>query len=477
MALEVPNVSSIIANDISPEAVSLIAKNAAHNNVASIVNPVCYDAIELMLQHRSHSERFNVVDIDPFGTASPFLDSAVQCLHGGGLLCVTSTDMAVLCGSTPGTSMGKYGGIAIKTGSTHEVGLRILLNALQLAASRHGKIIEPLLSLSVDFYARVFVRVWSSPLSVKAIAAKHGICYVCSGCLLLDIWISTSTIVTGTKRHLPRNDQYSICNAYHIQPLGIAVDTNKVVVPAHGPPVGLRCTECGSRFYVFGPIWIGPLHNRTFLYEFLSDLGYPPKNNFNISNCPNEKSHSLTQFNTCEDSNESKVQASTPYTTNKHYGTLKRIIGMTTVAYEELPDVPLYYIVDRLASVYAHYERNRKTEESGLQSDDDKTSEKEMEASEKASVWSRRQLKKIRRTNEGIEIPCDMKESDAESKDISNRQTVRIKLLARPINPSISFNHHPLADPPSKCDGLVRYQVNPEKNWGPKSKPKMNALT
>ncbi|KAH8876388.1 hypothetical protein KSF78_0004941 [Schistosoma japonicum] len=439
MALEVPNVSSIIANDISPEAVSLIAKNAAHNNVASIVNPVCYDAIELMLQHRSHSERFNVVDIDPFGTASPFLDSAVQCLHGGGLLCVTSTDMAVLCGSTPGTSMGKYGGIAIKTGSTHEVGLRILLNALQLAASRHGKIIEPLLSLSVDFYARVFVRVWSSPLSVKAIAAKHGICYVCSGCL-----------------------------AYHIQPLGIAVDTNKVVVPAHGPPVGLRCTECGSRFYVFGPIWIGPLHNRTFLYEFLSDLGYPPKNNFNISNCPNEKS---------EDSNESKVQASTPYTTNKHYGTLKRIIGMTTVAYEELPDVPLYYIVDRLASVYAHYERNRKTEESGLQSDDDKTSEKEMEASEKASVWSRRQLKKIRRTNEGIEIPCDMKESDAESKDISNRQTVRIKLLARPINPSISFNHHPLADPPSKCDGLVRYQVNPEKNWGPKSKPKMNALT
>ncbi|KAH8876387.1 hypothetical protein KSF78_0004941 [Schistosoma japonicum] len=493
MALEVPNVSSIIANDISPEAVSLIAKNAAHNNVASIVNPVCYDAIELMLQHRSHSERFNVVDIDPFGTASPFLDSAVQCLHGGGLLCVTSTDMAVLCGSTPGTSMGKYGGIAIKTGSTHEVGLRILLNALQLAASRHGKIIEPLLSLSVDFYARVFVRVWSSPLSVKAIAAKHGICYVCSGCL-----------------------------AYHIQPLGIAVDTNKVVVPAHGPPVGLRCTECGSRFYVFGPIWIGPLHNRTFLYEFLSDLGYPPKNNFNISNCPNEKSHSLTQFNTCEDSNESKVQASTPYTTNKHYGTLKRIIGMTTVAYEELPDVPLYYIVDRLASVYgctiprlpdlyscllnanyrvscshadrnslktdaphsfvldcfrAHYERNRKTEESGLQSDDDKTSEKEMEASEKASVWSRRQLKKIRRTNEGIEIPCDMKESDAESKDISNRQTVRIKLLARPINPSISFNHHPLADPPSKCDGLVRYQVNPEKNWGPKSKPKMNALT
>lgn len=61
-----------------------------------------------------------MVDIDPYGTASPFLDSAVQCLHDGGLLCVTSTDMAVLCGSTPGTSMGKYGGLAIKNASPHE---------------------------------------------------------------------------------------------------------------------------------------------------------------------------------------------------------------------------------------------------------------------------------------------------------------------------------------------------------------------
>lgn len=58
---------------------------------------------------------------------------------------------------------------------------------MQLAASQHGKVIEPLLSLSVDFYIRVFVRVWSSPISVKAIAAKHGICYICRGCLVSNI--------------------------------------------------------------------------------------------------------------------------------------------------------------------------------------------------------------------------------------------------------------------------------------------------
>ena len=63
---------------------------------------------------------------------------------------------------------------------------------MQLAASQHGKVIEPLLSLSVDFYIRVFVRVWSSPISVKAIAAKHGICYICPGCLVSIIFTTMS---------------------------------------------------------------------------------------------------------------------------------------------------------------------------------------------------------------------------------------------------------------------------------------------
>lgn len=36
---------------------------------------------------------------------------------------------------------------------------------------------------------------------------------------------------------------------------------------------------------------------------------------------------------------------------NNEYGTLKRMIGVTTMAYEELPDVPLYYLTDKLCSV------------------------------------------------------------------------------------------------------------------------------
>jgi tRNA G26 N,N-dimethylase Trm1 len=36
---------------------------------------------------------------DPYGTAAPFLDSAVQAIDEGGLLAITCTDKSILCGN------------------------------------------------------------------------------------------------------------------------------------------------------------------------------------------------------------------------------------------------------------------------------------------------------------------------------------------------------------------------------------------
>jgi tRNA (guanine26-N2/guanine27-N2)-dimethyltransferase len=69
-----------------------------------------------MYSLRSRKEQVHVVDLDPYGTAAPFLDAAVQCVNDGGkasmkhgvqgmtwpwpgLLCVTCTDLAVLAGT------------------------------------------------------------------------------------------------------------------------------------------------------------------------------------------------------------------------------------------------------------------------------------------------------------------------------------------------------------------------------------------
>jgi tRNA (guanine26-N2/guanine27-N2)-dimethyltransferase len=37
-----------------------------------------------MYNHREPSKRVDVVDIDPYGTAAPFIDAAVQCIRDDG---------------------------------------------------------------------------------------------------------------------------------------------------------------------------------------------------------------------------------------------------------------------------------------------------------------------------------------------------------------------------------------------------------
>ena len=47
----------------------------------------------------------------------------------------------------------------------HEMALRILLASLEQHAARYKRYIVPVLSLSIDFYIRVFVRVYTSGAS------------------------------------------------------------------------------------------------------------------------------------------------------------------------------------------------------------------------------------------------------------------------------------------------------------------------
>lgn len=74
-----------------------------------------------MYQSRPPSPRFDVIDLDPYGCPSHFLDGAVQAVSSGGLLMVTCTDMAVLAGNSPETCYSKYGAISLRTPTCHEM--------------------------------------------------------------------------------------------------------------------------------------------------------------------------------------------------------------------------------------------------------------------------------------------------------------------------------------------------------------------
>ena len=55
-----------------------------------------------------------MVDIDPFGTPSPFIESAAISAKAGGMLCVTATDTSALCGTYKEPCIRKYNSMPLK---------------------------------------------------------------------------------------------------------------------------------------------------------------------------------------------------------------------------------------------------------------------------------------------------------------------------------------------------------------------------
>ncbi|XP_043825653.1 tRNA (guanine(26)-N(2))-dimethyltransferase-like isoform X1 [Dromiciops gliroides] len=244
-AKEVPGVQAVIANDASSRAVDLIRCNIQLNNVSHLVQPNLADARLLMYEHQRRSQRFDVIDLDPYGSPATFLDAAVQAVSEGGLLCVTCTDMAVMAGNSSETCYSKYGAMSIKSKACHEMALRIVLHSLDLRANCYQRYIVPLLSISADFYIRVFVRVYTGQAKVKASASKQGFVFQCVG-----------------------------CGSFYLQRLGKAVNSGGRVKfsAATGPPVGSECEHCGQRHQLGGPLWAEPIHDPDFVGQVLAAI-------------------------------------------------------------------------------------------------------------------------------------------------------------------------------------------------------------
>ncbi|XP_022620156.1 tRNA (guanine(26)-N(2))-dimethyltransferase isoform X1 [Seriola dumerili] len=248
-ALEVPGLQSVTANDFSTKAAALIARNAQYNGVGHLLQASCRDASMLMYEMRGKKERYDVIDLDPYGSPASFLDAAVQAVSEGGLLCITCTDMAVMAGNSGETCYSKYGSISIKAKYCHEMALRTILHSLDQRAGVYQRYIQPLLSVSVDFYIRVFVRVFTGQATVKNSASKQALVYNCVG-----------------------------CGAFHLQRMGRRTSNGKHMKysAATGPPVGPECDHCGQRHQLGGPVWAEPIHDLAFVQKVLSAVSGNP---------------------------------------------------------------------------------------------------------------------------------------------------------------------------------------------------------
>ena len=105
------------------------------------------------------SQGWHWVDIDPFGSPVPFLDTAIQSLARRGVLEVSATDTAALTGSSKNPLMRRYGARVRLDKLKHDSGLRVLMATVARAAARHDRSIIPLLAIWDSHHLRVSVRV------------------------------------------------------------------------------------------------------------------------------------------------------------------------------------------------------------------------------------------------------------------------------------------------------------------------------
>ncbi|RFU24532.1 hypothetical protein B7463_g11807, partial [Scytalidium lignicola] len=260
-AKEIPFTTSVTANDLLPEATKSIRLNIQHNKLEDKIKTITGNAITHMysciggpMDKKGFAmPKYTVIDLDPYGTAAPFLDAAVQSVADNGLLCVTCTDAGVWASNSyPEKAFSLYGGTPIKGQHSHEGGLRLILHSIATTAARYGYAVEPLLSLSIDFYARVFVRVYKSPADVKFLAGRTMVVYNC------DVGCGAWTTQMIARNKLAPNKKGSGYFYKHVF--------------SPGPTTGEYCPHCGTKTHMAGPMYAGPLHSREFIKRILDDL-------------------------------------------------------------------------------------------------------------------------------------------------------------------------------------------------------------
>jgi len=158
-ATEIHGVKKIVSGDINARSAKLAAHNVLLNGLQERVTVKHKDANRLLSDHGAPKMRFDIIDIDPFGTPVPYLDSAIRALRNKGLLAATATDMAPLCGVHIKACLRKYGGKPLRTEYCQELAVRFLAGCIATFAAKHEVGTRVVFSHCSDHYIRVYTEV------------------------------------------------------------------------------------------------------------------------------------------------------------------------------------------------------------------------------------------------------------------------------------------------------------------------------
>ena len=222
---EIDGVENVAINDISELANEYEKHNIELNNLDDI-EVYQHDASMFLRMKRGE---FDVIDIDPFGTPSPFLDSAGYCSRRNSLLCVTATDTSALCGTYKEPCIRKYNAKPYKSEYCHENGIRILAGFVALTLAKYSKCIDIKMSHSTEHYMRLYIKIEKG--SKKSDETLKNIGYIshCRNCLHRQ-----------TKKGLAS-----------------AIEEN--------------CPVCGEKLVHAGPLWLGNIQDKEFIQKMIDE--------------------------------------------------------------------------------------------------------------------------------------------------------------------------------------------------------------
>ena len=213
--------------ELNPEYVTFLEINKSvypylkKNLVSNGINPD--NAVNLSFQefcNDPESSKFDVIDVDPFGSPAPYVFDSMKIARNGSILCFTATDTAVLCGAHKQACIKSYDSVPMHNELGHEAGLRIMIGFIARIAAQFNYGIDVGLSFSYLHYLRVILSLRHGATNANSSIKNMGFAYKCQKC------------------------------GWHYSEYGQL-------------PTKSKCDSCGSAIETSGKLWLGALHDDT----------------------------------------------------------------------------------------------------------------------------------------------------------------------------------------------------------------------
>ena len=233
----------VFINDTNPYAIKSIEKGLEKNNLEAKVSQK--NANVLLSENRN---RFHLIDIDPFGPFTTFLDSTARAANHQSFVGLTATDNGIPAGSYPTVCRRRYGSRAVKNSFMHEIGLRIYLKTVFESFARHDKCFDPKICFHERHYTRIMGRVTESKKRTNNALENIGYLSYCPECR----W-----------RALESKE---------------------------------KCENCGKNTQISGPLWTGKFTDRRFTEKMLEEMPEEWEESYELLQTVHSEAEILTPF-------------------------------------------------------------------------------------------------------------------------------------------------------------------------------------